>query len=288
MTLDFKALRPSPRYPAYPPYHVGPYLEEYFYRFYKTNKSEFDQIGRVLIPIFWTNLYIHNTSNEIIQHFVDQLPTDKKYFTVSQFDDGIQQRLPPDTINFVAGGNMKGIPIPLICSQIPEEFKTSLEKDILCSFVGTLIDNDKYICRKKLYECFSTDSDFYFTDKRSWDRVVPRERLQEFFNITQRSKFTLCPRGYGLQSFRLYEVLQLRSIPVFVYDEPFFPFSNFINWEEFSVLVHKDNIPNLKSIISGYNDFEILKMITRGREIYEEYFTMEGMSKYILKTLKSL
>jgi hypothetical protein len=288
MILDFKALRPLPQYPAYPPYHNGLYIEEYFYNFYKENKKKFDIINKTLIPIFWTNLYIHNTSNEIIQYFVDQLPSDRDYFTVSQFDDGIQQKLPPDTINFVAGGNMKGIPIPLICSPIPLHYIKPVEKDILCSFVGTFIDTDRYVCRKKLYEFFSIDSDFYFTDKRMWDRIVPQERLLEFFNITQRSRFTLCPRGYGLQSFRLYEVLQLNSIPVFVYDKPFFPFNDFIDWNEFCVLIHMDEIPNLKNIITKISEDRQQQMLIKGREIYNQYFTMEGMSKHILKTLENL
>ena len=288
MILNFKTLRPLPQYPAYPPYHDGPYIEEYFYNFYKANKKKFDSIDKTLIPIFWTNLYIHNTSNEIIQYFVDQLPSGRDYFTVSQFDDGIQQKLPQGTINFVAGGNMKGIPIPLICSPIPVHYIKPVEKNILCSFVGTFIDTDRYVCRKKLYEVFSVDSDFYFTDKRMWDRIVPQERLLEFFNITQRSRFTLCPRGYGLQSFRLYEVLQLNSIPVFVYDEPFFPFNDFIDWNEFCVLVHRDQIPNLKNIITEISEDRQQQMLIKGREIYNQYFTMEGMSKHILKTLENL
>jgi hypothetical protein len=288
MVLDFKTLRPFPQYPAYPPYHTGLYIEEYFYNFYKENKKKFDRINKVLIPIFWTNLYIHNTPNEIIQYFVDQLPGDRDYFTVSQFDDGIQQKLPQGVINFVAGGNMKGIPIPLICSPIPSHYINPVEKDILCSFVGTFIDTDRYVCRKKLYEFFSIDSDFYFTDKRMWDRIVPQERLLEFFNITQRSRFTLCPRGYGLQSFRLYEVLQLNSIPVFVYDKPFFPFNDFIDWNEFCVLIHVDEIPNLKNIITKISEDRQQQMLIKGREIYNQYFTMEGMSKHILKTLENL
>ena len=30
--IDFKNLRPPANYPAYPPYHVGDYLEEFFYK----------------------------------------------------------------------------------------------------------------------------------------------------------------------------------------------------------------------------------------------------------------
>jgi hypothetical protein len=33
----FKDFRPSPKYPIYPPYHKGLYLEDYFINFYSKN-----------------------------------------------------------------------------------------------------------------------------------------------------------------------------------------------------------------------------------------------------------
>jgi len=137
--LDFNTLRPAPSYPAYPPYHTGPYLEEFFYKFYKDNKQAFDRAGFTLIPIFWTNLYINHFPNYIIQEHINCLPPGK-YFTLCQFDDGINENLPENTINFVAGGNKKGIPVPLICAPIPATYMESVEKDIFCSFIGTYLD----------------------------------------------------------------------------------------------------------------------------------------------------
>lgn len=287
--LDFKNLRIKPTYPAYPPYHLGPYMEEYFYEFYKRNKTDFDNTGYTLIPIFWTNLYIAGVPDNIIQEYVDHLPSQQKYFTLCQFDDGIHNELPQNTINFVAGGNKEGIPVPLICSPLPKQLiEQNIKKDIFCSFVGTCLDTEKYSCRLKLYKQFSNDKDFYFTQKRPWDRIVTQTQFQEFINITQRSNFTLCPRGYGLQSFRIYEALQLNSIPVFVYNKPFFPFADKIDWDDFCIRVHENDIPQLKFRLKSITEEKIDLMLKKGREIYEQYFTMEGMSKSILTALKNL
>lgn len=285
MVLDFKSLRPPPNYPPYPPYHVGPYIEEYFFNYYISNKEKFKTLNKTLIPVFWTNLYIANASNDIIQYYIDNLPSGE-YFTVSQFDDGIQQRLPAGTINFVAGGNMPGIPIPLICSPIPSSYKKKLNRDIFCSFVGTFINTERYRCRIKLYDLFEKDADFYFTPRRSWERIISEDRLSEFCNVTQRSIFTLCPRGYGLQSFRLYEAMQLGSIPVFVYDKPFFPFDDIIDWKSFCILIQEKEIPNLKNILLGIDTDTQKKMLDNGERIYNEYFTLSGMSNNILKSLE--
>ena len=287
MLYNFKDLRPHASHPPYPPYHTGSYIEEYFYSYYITHKAKFDKTGKTLIPIFWTNLYLSNFPNHIIQQYVNILPAGKQYFTVSQFDDGISQKLPNNTINFVAGGNMKGVPIPLICSPIPQKYMKEQERDILCSFVGTYVDSEKYECRKKLYQEYYNDKDFYFTPLRNWERIVTEDRFTEFTNITQRSVFTLCPRGYGLSSFRLYEAIQLGSIPVFVYDEEFFPFNDVLNWDEFCILVHKSEITDLKRKLESYSKFDIQRLQSKGKTVYNNFFTLEKTCENILRILKN-
>jgi len=288
--LDFAKLRPTPDYPPYPPYHKGKYLEEYFYNFYITNKSKFDDTGYTLIPIYWTNCY--NTgvftstpgqnmlSRDIIQKHLDSLPPGK-YFTVSQHDDAVAEKLPVGTLSFEAGGNRSGIPIPLICSRLDYNLCTEVKKDIFCSFVGSITHNIRNI----LYANYGHDKHFYFSPQH-WNVNVQQSRFNEFIDVTKRSLFSLCPRGYGAQSFRLYEVLQLNSIPVFIYDKEWLPFKNEIDWNSFCVLVHVDEINSLKNKLLTYNRQQINDMIKRGREVYEKYFTLEGTCRQILKTLQ--
>lgn len=139
MVYDFKLLRPPPKYPTYPPYHTGEYLEEYFYSFYLSNKSKFDELNVTLIPVFWTNVYNNGEiSPHIIQSFLNALPLENVYFTVSQHDDAVREILPPRTIHFSAGGRNGGIPIPLVCSPIPNTYLGESNKDIFCSFVGSI------------------------------------------------------------------------------------------------------------------------------------------------------
>lgn len=278
--IDFKNLRPPANYPVYPPYHVGDYLEEYFYKFYLKNKIKFDKTGYTLIPIFWTNVYITNINNHLIQYYLDNLPPGN-YFTVSQHDDAVKEKLPEGTLSFEAGGNGNGIPIPLICSPLSEETVASVDKEILCSFVGALTHN----IRTQIQNMYSSDTDFIF-DTKNWNPSVPKEDLYKFINITKRSKFTICPRGYGAQSFRLYETLQLNSVPVIVYDKDWFPFSDVISWNEFCVLVPFNEISLLKERLLNIKDEQYVAMLSKGKQIYKEFFTMEGMSINILKTLQ--
>jgi hypothetical protein len=281
MIIDFKNLRPSAEYPVYPPYHKGDYLEEYFYKFYIKNKNEFDKTGYTLIPIFWTNVYITNKNVDLIQYYLDSLPPGK-YFTVSQHDDAVKERLPEGTVSFEAGGNKNGIPIPLICSPLSEEQTQPAEKEKLCSFTGS----NTHDIRNKIRQLYGSDSDFSFIAK-DWNPAVSSNDLHQFIERTKRTKFTLCPRGYGAQSFRLYEVLQLDSIPVIVYDKRWFPFEDSIDWNSFCVLIHSNDIHIIKDKITSIDDQQYSDMLSRGKQIYKEYFTMEGMSRAILNILKT-
>jgi len=273
-------LRPPTNYPVYPPYHTGDYLEEYFYKFYLKNKIEFDSTGYRYIPIFWTNVYIENKHRHLIQPSLDSLP-EGKYFTVSQHDDAVQERLPRQTLSFEAGGNGNGMPIPLICSPINQ--KTSFyEKDIFCSFVGS----QSCSLRDRLFSHIYQDPDFYLSIQ-GWTNQVNEDRKFLFQDITQRSHFTLCPRGYGAQSFRLYETLQLNSIPVIVYDKNWFPYYDIIDWHSFCVLVHINEIHTLKSRLLAITPEQRKGMLQQGHDIYTQYFTLETTSKQILSILKN-
>lgn len=279
--IDFKNLRPTPTFPTYPPYHIGDYLEEYFYKFYLKNKKEFDATGFTLIPIFWTNIYNSGINRHLIQPYLNALPPGK-YFTVSQHDDAVTETLPKGTLSFEAGGNKNGIPIPLICSSLEPKLCTSEVKDIFCSFVGSILPGS---LRQRIFEKYHNKVNFYFSPQQ-WVHKVSNNRFMEFINITKRSTFSLCPRGYGAQSFRIYEVMQLNSIPVIVYDKDWFPFKDDIDWSSFSVLIHEKDIDSIEKILYSYNNDAIQNMMLKGNEVYSKYFTLETTCTQILKTLQ--
>lgn len=286
MILDFKNLRVPANYPVYPPYHTGDYLEEYFYKYYLKNKKAFDETGYTLIPVFWTNIYNTGTNRDLLQPYLNALPPDKKYFTVSQHDDAVLEKLPINTINFAAGGRSGGVPIPLICSPLPVNILNSnTSKEILCSFVGTISTTSGL--RQRMYSILERDSEIYFCKPRWWTPTISQDNFKEFIDITQKSWFTLCPRGYGVQSFRFFEALQLGSIPIFIYNEEWFPFKDFIEWDDFCLRVHERDISKIPSIMRSLSTSKREDLARAGQQIYQEYFTLEQTCKYILKTLEA-
>lgn len=280
MIFTNEIFTPTPSYPTYPPYHSGLYLEDYFINEFKkdSNKIERDFIG-----ISWTTLYCEGKTKGL-QDFLNSLPRDRKYFTVSQHDDAPAHILPPDTLCFSAGGNVRGnnvIPIPLICSSLPNTISEQRKKEILASFVGS----NTHRIRMKLFEQYK-NSKTIIVNMKGWTPSVSNDDFLTFINLTKNSTFCICPRGYGLNSFRLYEAMQLGAIPVIVTDELYLPWVDELNWNEFAVIVHENFINNLEDILQSYSDDLISKMQNKLKEVYPKYFNMSGMYYNILKRIK--
>lgn len=281
--LKNENLRPKAIYPTYPPYHKGDYLEEYFFNWWSANKVE---TTRNYIDVFWTNIYCnaaHTRSGRInIQAEIDELDCAKSYFTVCQHDDGPLEILPTNSLIFSAGGNRTNgniIPIPLICSKITES-PINESKTIFCSFVGSTT----HPIRNVLCNRWNQDQDFIMATQ-GWVESIPHKNFTIFKTLTSKSKFTLCPRGYGKSSFRLYEAIQLGSVPVYVSDTHYLPWSEEIDWNEFCVLIKPEQINDLKSILESYSDDKINKMVKTAQKLYTEYFSMDGICLQIGKRL---
>jgi hypothetical protein len=268
----------------YPPYHFGKYLEEYFIEFYFKNKKDFDLTGYELIPISWTNIYNNHTHLlKNLQKDLNGLDFSKKYFTVSQHDDAPKESLPPNTIKFSAGGNRPNcVPIPLICSSIPNV--KEVHKDIFCSFVGSATHPVRMDMLHHL-----VNKEGYVLKPKHWSPSIEDKRKDLFLDITSRSIFSLCPRGYGATSFRLYEAMQLGAIPVYIYtNEPYIPFSNIVNWNDICILVEKQDIKNIDNILKNISKEKQNEMRLVIKETYNKMFTLDGMCLNILNYLKTI
>lgn len=272
-----------------PPYHKGRYIEQFFYDFYKDNHNPAEDIE--YISVFWT-AYIDNPKHDIVvpqarqlQSLLDSLDQDKNYFTVIQSSNGINFKLPPKTKVFSCAGkgvwwpikSKEIIPIPLIAS--PPEVRDS-EKDIFCSFVGS----DTHDCRKILRKLLSGKPDVVF-EMGTWDWTFPQNKVSNFISLVNRSVFSLCPRGFGETSYRLYESMKCGSIPVYIYDEPWLPYKDELDWEKLCVMIHIDDIDNTYEILKSKTDEEIQSYREEIQKHQEDYFSLEGVCNQIVRSL---
>jgi hypothetical protein len=177
-----------------------------------------------------------------------------------------------------AGGNSGGIPIPLVCSPLTTwQYTERAHYPYLASFVGS----ETHPIRTDIVKLFANDPEFAIVTKQ-WSFDVSNHALDAFRTATSASKFTLCPRGYGAQSFRTYEAMQLGSVPIYVHDDNLWlPFNDIVPWHKFAVLVHEKDLPGLKNILADISDEAYSNMLHMGAYMVQNYFNIDSTCKQI-------
>ena len=277
----------------YPPCHEGEYLEEYFVRNFRENQvnNEFESF---FIPVHWTAVFnfrvkegLHPGSEnwklrQKLFSTLRSLDTTKKYFTVSTHDDAPQGDFPYEVKHFYAGGRSTAkntYPIPVIWSGYRDFNDT--QKMIFCSFVGSVTHD----IRPKLLASLQ-EKDGYFIRAFQWQQDVPEDRKNFFKTVLEQSRFTLCPRGYGATSYRMYEAIQVGSIPVYVSDKFVLAWEDELDWSEFCVIIPESKITETDEILKSYTETQVRKMQERLKEVYPLYFTIPAAYNQIIKRLR--
>lgn len=98
--------------------------------------------------------------------------------------------------------------------------------------------------------------------------------VKEFEDNIVESHFTVCNRGAGAFSMRLYQVLSAGRIPVLIDTDMILPFCDDINWDEISV---RASTPEelVDRLVKFYYSCDIKSVQRKCREIHQAYFDAE-------------
>ena len=81
----------------------------------------------------------------------------------------------------------------------------------------------------------------------------------------------------------------MSSIPVYIYDnEPYLPFSNEINYNDFAIVLNVNDIDKLKDILLSKTEEDIESMVKKGKEIYDQYFTLDKVTSKVIDLVGEL
>ena len=108
-----------------------------------------------------------------------------------------------------------------------------------------------------------------------------------YVELTNRSIFSLCPRGTGVGTIRLFEVMSMGSIPVIISDDYVCPMSNKLNWDEFSIRVPESDIHKIEGILNSIKGEEIEKMRLTIYDYYQKYFSNDNLHQTIKKYIEN-
>jgi len=279
----------------YPGYSSGKNMEEIFNELFIKNKDNIET-EYIYLPVFWTSYYVtHNYANNIqpLYDWLKTLDKTKKYFTIVQYASGIfVKKFDLNLLVFTAGGgglNIKGpnsekqlqyygltrhifygnkgnYDIPLMCQPLFPQL--NIKKDIFCSFMGRF---DTHFCRMKMHNTLKNNNKF---------QLFKSVNFEKYKEILNRSIFTLAPRGYGYTSFRIYEAILANSIPIYIWhDKKVLPFQDEINWEDFCIIIHNDDIEKLPEILEKCD----IKQMQNELHKVKTRFTFNETFKFIKK-----
>ncbi len=103
----------------------------------------------------------------------------------------------------------------------------------------------------------------------------------EWVPVMARSRFSLCPRGYGRNSFHLAETLQLGLVPVVVHtDVPWIPYAARVEAEAASVS-SVFGLPWLLLRLSRQTDAQVEAREEGARRLAASHFTLDGLAGQI-------
>ena len=161
-----------------------------------------------------------------------------------------------------------------------EKSNESSGKTYLFSFIG----RNSHQIRNKLFSMKFSREDVHIensSDFNVWDSKIDNAhwRFRYYKDVLLKSKFSLCPRGYGPGSIRLFESMSLGVSPVIISDEWTLPHGP--DWESFSIIIKSRDLVRLESIISEYEESYAM-MGKEAEKAYKKYFSDEEYFNYIV------
>jgi hypothetical protein len=263
----------------------GPWLEDLWNDLPRLNLVEFGHFIPLFVP--WNRIWLMGGEwgagpryRKIARSILNLLSPNFLYVTVSQNDDGLEGRddsfpLPPNLFVLSQGG--KGhVPLLLWRKQMnPADYLVRREYEFDVLFMGS---SKTHAIRSRMINIVQKvfpNSSFVSAPVMNW------------VNQYEKAKLILCPRGWGRNSYRLGEVLQMGMIPVYVYNDLIWlPYYNSIDWRSFSYVSH---IEELEQVLEGakhdLTTERVIEMREKVRSLYNTHWTSEGVIQQILNLL---
>jgi hypothetical protein len=157
-------------------------------------------------------------------------------------------------------------------------------KDLLFFFAGRL----SHPLRKRLMKLHSPEGDVVMQDTSTYNHFQTDEINQQaakarYWQLAQRSKFGLCPRGAGTSSVRLFELMEAGISPVIIADDWVPPIGP--KWAEFALFVPETQIASLYEIVRQHEN-EWIERGYKARQAYETWFAPQVYWRFLIQSIQ--
>lgn len=242
-----------------------------------------DEAGWDYLPIRWNKLYVNwnwgqDGLDEIQAEVLRLVSRNRPTFTVCEYDILSMQPfydLCGMTI-FIASRHQDnaGIDIPLLCLPYRASPPPG-QRRFLASFVGNL---NTHTPRPEMGELLTGRADCHV--EHAW------KGPGYFVGAMLDSYVALCPRGYGAQSFRFYEAMQLGVAPLYISDMDARPFKRWLPWDQVSLYL--SDIYELPAFLDGLKEQDLIDMGRRAKDMYYHCLQFGQWGRYVVRELERL
>lgn len=280
--------------------YCGPWIENLWISHFNSTWSKQGPGARLhslfgpYIPIFfpWVDTLVNNNftyPKGFGESLLKILRPNVAYVTVSQNDEGIpggealgfgMDKIP--NVLVLSSGGYGHIPLPLFKEKQQEKVVPLSSRSLFMSFMGSLDTwwltekSDSHTSPKGLRITMANVVSKHHSDEHH----VFVGQGSNWTDVMADSRFTLCPRGFGRNSFRLTEAIQMHRTPIYIYsDIPWIPYA-----EKFKDIGYVSKVTELDQLVKqllAKSDDEISKNEDRLREFSAKYFSVEGVMRQI-------
>ena len=155
------------------------------------------------------------------------------------------------------------------------------KRDLLYNFVGapTSAVRERLLAHQAPEDALVRETLNYNHSRWANDEVVT-----DYTQILTRSRFTLCPRGVGTSSYRLFETMRVGSVPVIFSDELVLPEGP--DWTACSVRIAEKDAHKTESILREIKNAE--EMGQAAAKAFQQFFSEERLLINVARELEAL
>ena len=158
-------------------------------------------------------------------------------------------------------------------------------------FLGSFLGYPSHTLRLNLAKKFSHFTDMNIKVAKDYQHFEENEDLESeaaqkrYVEILRNSHFSLCPRGRGPSSMRLYDSMSFGIVPVIISDEWIKP--SFVDWDSCSIQIKERHLGDLHKVLTDNREYS-QEMGETAKAVYRKYFAADALVTTLRSALDQL
>lgn len=154
----------------------------------------------------------------------------------------------------------KDVALPQVWPRLPESSWVPEHKRMRLAFFAGRLQNSRI--RQLLMSMWENDTSI---------DIFPGNLRNSYEEGFRKSKYCLHVKGYEVNTARISDAIHFGCVPVIISDHYELPFANVLDWSKFSVIIHHDDVQNLKAILLAISEKMYASFLANLRQVRKHF-----------------